>query len=218
MRTLEMHPDIWAAGEIFHPVPEWHLPPELTDPDHLRMRENDPIGFVEQVFRFSVSKIAVGFKMWYDQNSTAAEYIMNRKDIMKIILDRTNKLATYSSNIAANETGVWNVHVSNVNSYVPPYIFFSEEIFDKHVRHHERLFQLYRRISVGDVFDVTYSELKRSGCVGILGFLGLTQIEIEPQTHRLLAENMLDRFHPSARDRVIQHLTRIGKLEWLETE
>jgi hypothetical protein len=218
IRSLETHPDIWVAGEIFHNTPEWHLPPELTVPEQLQARETDPIGFVERVFKFSTSKKVVGFKMWYDQNPIAAEYVLRHNGIKKIILDRTNKLATYSSGFAAEKSGIWNVPAKDANNYVPAYVFFSEESFDGHVAHHARLFNLYRTISYGDVFYLTYSELTRSGCGSILDFLGLAQIEIKPQTHRLLSTKILDRFHPDARDRVVRHLTKIGKLEWLEAE
>jgi len=218
MRTLETHPDIWAAGEIFHSNPEWHLPPELTVPDQIRIRDIDPTNFVDKVFLFGATKKATGFKMWYDQNPVAAEYVLKNPDIKKIILSRTNKLATYSSGFAAEKSGIWNVHAKDANNYVPPYVFFSEESFDKHVAHHEALFNLYRNGSVGDVLNLTYSELTRSGCGRILTFLGVSEIEIKPQTHRLLSENILDRFHPEARDRVVRHLTKIGRLEWLEAE
>ena len=218
MRTLETHPDIWAAGEIFHTNPEWHLPAEFVASDRIRLRETDPNKFVEQVFVFGASKKATGFKMWYDQNPVAAEYVMKRNDIKKVILNRTNKLATYSSGFAAEKSGIWNVHATDTNNYAPPYVFFSEESFDKHVAHHETLFSLYRNGTKGDVLNLTYSDLTRSGCGCILSFLGLSEIEIKPQTHRLLSEKIIDRFHPDARDRVVRHLTKIGKLEWLEAE
>jgi hypothetical protein len=217
IRSLETHPDIWVAGEIFHNTPKWHLPPELTAPEQLQTREADPIGFVERVFSFRASKKAVGFKMWYDQNPTAAEYVMKHNAIKKIILDRTNKLATYSSGVAAETSGIWNVLAKDDNNYVPSYVFFSEDGFDRHVAHHQSLFSSYRT-SCGDVFYLTYSELTRSGCARALDFLGLAQIEIKPQTHRLLSATILDRFHPDIRERVVRHLTKIGKLEWLEAE
>jgi hypothetical protein len=154
MRTLEKHPDVWVAGEIFHPSPKWHLPPELAIEERLRVRELDPIEFVEQVFSAGASKQAAGFKMWYDQNPSAADYVMARNDIKKIVLNRINKLATYSSGFAAEQTGIWNVPITDINTYVPPPLYFSESSFDQHVAHHSRLFDSYSDSMAGDVYGV----------------------------------------------------------------
>jgi hypothetical protein len=218
MRTLEKHPDVWVAGEIVHPSPKWHLPPELAIEERLRVRELDPIEFVEQVFSAGASKQAAGFKMWYDQNPSAADYVMARNDIKKIVLNGINKLATYSSGFAAEQTGIWNVPITDINTYVPPPLYFSESSFDQHVAHHSRLFDSYSDSMAGDVLRLTYSDVKRSACSLIFAFLGLKPIEIEAQTHRLLPEDLLKRFDASARDRVVDHLTKLGRLEWLQPE
>ena len=124
---LGRHPDILMHHEVFGT--EYNgVSTEANIPSGIvRKRFTDPNLFLNHMWTANGNKSTVGFKIFnYHLNiSTAVQLLIkNTPDVKKIILYRSDLLASHTSDLIANKLKVWEgVHTSNVTIEVDPGYF-----------------------------------------------------------------------------------------------
>lgn len=217
--TLGSHPEILCHGEIYHEKTEWHLLGNfagMTKEEIQALRENED-DFVERVFNQDGYK-AVGFKMWRNQNPAVCKSLLNDDSILKIIYERDNKLAQFSSGILANKTGIWNLTSgANVEKIIEPkktQIAFNAEAFNKFIEFQKNIFDFYLENVSGSFIKLTYSEIVLEGYSRVLEFLGVKPMELQPAKAKLYSSDILSRFAADDRAKILETLEAIGHSEW----
>lgn len=152
--TLNTHPAVLCHGEIFHKEPKWHL---LGNLEHLSNEEKLAIqaspDFVDRIY--AQDRPIVGHKMWYDQNPTICSILMADESIFKIIYERENALAQFSSGQLAKATGVWNRAPSDEAKVEDaPMLRFSTSAFENFIHFRTETFDRYRTETRGPVLSL----------------------------------------------------------------
>jgi LPS sulfotransferase NodH len=222
--ALVNHPDIWMHGEIFHPEITKHILAETLKKDiDFSLREEKPIEFLEKIYKYNEDRLVVGFKIWKSQSPKAVSYIIKTPDIKKIILERRNLLASFSSKKIAQQTSVWNINQkkSQTINYETPKIKFNQEEFIGYVNHHQKTYQYYKdtiKSLEQEYLLIDYQKNILTGDIScILDFLNLDKkIELQGQSIKLNKQTfILDRFLQDDLSMIIESLENINKLEWL---
>lgn len=216
--TLGSHPEIMCHGEIYHEKTEWHLLGNFAgkakeEIQELRKNENT---FLERVFDQDGYK-AVGFKMWRNQNPAACKSLLADDSIYKITYERDNKLAQFSSNLLANQTGIWNLTSgANVEKIKPemPELAFNVNDFKKFIEFQKDTFDFYIKNVSGPFIHLKYSEIVLEGYSRVLDFLCVKPMELEPAMTKLYSSDILSRFAPADRTEILETLEAIGHSEW----
>lgn len=218
MGALRKHPQFIIHGEIFHPRIEWHIRAEFLACNDIQKRETDPVEFTKDILSQNFGKDVVGFKIWYSQSVEACEYVMSDPDIIKIILERQNKLAHFSSGLLAQKTQVWNMKGKLKPSDKIPEntVSFKESHFLNFVKNNQDLFEIYGQKSVGPVLHLNYCQAARLEFDEIFSTLGVKNLQLAPPTNKLYSDNILNRFNPEDHEQIRATLQRINKLHWLE--
>lgn len=216
IEALATHPDVIVHGEIFHEKTEWHIHAEFLATHDIKQRETDPVGFVKEILRSNFGRRVVGFKMWRPQSEVACDYVLGNPDVVKIILERNNRLAAFSSGQLARRTQVWNVRGLQPleNSDFAPRLEFNVKAFRRFVQVHNELFALYRAGAKGTVVDLTYEDVATLRIGEVLDALEIQPFAVQHQMQRLHASNILSRFEPSQHETIMAELSRIGRGEW----
>lgn len=216
--TLNSHPAIVCHGEIFHPTPTYHIKisqEEMAPEDLLSLRESDTQKFVELVYNRPDAE-TVGFKMWRSQNPEYCDALLNDESVAKIIYERNNVLAKFSSIRLAKETGVWNIRSgASRPKELDKKLSFNTKQFSDHVKRHRDLFDYYRKNAKGRVFSTSYLDIVGRGFSDVLEFLEVSDMELVPQKEKLHSSSILNRFQESDRDTVMQAVEELGHPEWL---
>lgn len=120
---LQSHPRIRAFGEIFPRRKKqiyWGYPKYPRSSNILKMREEEPIKFLDQVVfrKYPPPVSAVGFKLFYDHAQAGEEkqiweYLYQDKDLKIIHLKRENLLKVCLSYHIAKITNQWIVNNEN---------------------------------------------------------------------------------------------------------
>lgn len=107
---LELLDDVSCQGEIFHPDEIFCSVNPETIPDKYQ-RDRHPVEFLhnimEQTYKQRGQSSLIGFKLFFDHNPLITKYVLDNR-IPVILLERSNKLAQYSSLKIAKRTGKWN--------------------------------------------------------------------------------------------------------------
>jgi len=215
--TLRTHPRILAHGEIFHPRVEWHLRSEFLACNDLEKRVSDPVGFTKDLLAQNFDHDVVGFKMWRSQSEPACDYVLQDPSVVKIILERENKLAHFSSRILAKETNVWNVNSSKPfnNASRTNQVAFNRGAFRNFVEYHNNLTNYYVSNAVGTVVRMNYRQAARLELDEVFAALDLEKLPLQPQTRKLYSDVILDRFQPQYHELIRQSLEEMNKTDWL---
>lgn len=213
--TLNQHPDLLCHGEVFHPRPTWHLKGNLAEVDPATL-DRSGMAFVDQVFSAAPGRRAVGFKMWRNQAEGIADALLADESVAKIILDRPNLLACYSSTLLARETQVWNVGAGKAvpDEIAEAQVAFEPRGFQKFVEARNEQFAIYRTLSRGLTLDLAYGDVVRDGVAPILDFLGLEPTPLPFGKVRLHAPDILGRFTDESRDEARAAIERLGHPDW----
>lgn len=101
---------VHCQGEIFHSDKIYCSVSKESIPNR-EERNKDPVNFlnkmIEQTYEQKDQPNLIGFKLFFDHNLTITDYLVKNK-IPIILLERTNKLAQYSSLKIAKKTGQWH--------------------------------------------------------------------------------------------------------------
>jgi hypothetical protein len=218
--TLATHPDVLVHGEIFHERVDWHIHPEFAAVNDLSKRERQPVGFARDILSQNFGREVVGFKMWQSQSVAACDDVLGDPSIIKVVLERENRLAHMASRILAEESDVWNVRRKDrLDVHLRDRkICFSEEQFLQFVDFHDKLFAYYRLQAVGRVINVTYKDACRLHLDAVLAEFGLAPAQFETQTHKLYGSDILGRFEQSQHLLIREALARLGRPEWLRED
>jgi hypothetical protein len=137
---------------------------------------------------------------------------------VKIVLERENRLAHFSSCMLANATNVWNVRGRKPldRATRARRISFSPRELRSFIRHHEALHHYYLAHAVGTVVRLDYLQASRLEFRALYLALGLETLPLRPQTQKLYSDRMLDRYEHEYHDLIRQTLAELNKLEWLE--
>ncbi len=158
----------------------------------------------------------VGCKMWYAQNPTWCDEIMASESYLKIILERENKLAQFSSGMLARRTGVWNILPGEqVKRPVGIQLEFDEGQFDRFLQYQSDHFRIYRESAKGLVFEVTYADLMGGSFSGVQEFLGVEVLPLKPMKAKLYSRDILKRFKPEYEGTILRKLKAIQREEWI---
>ncbi len=139
--ALRSHPDIFCQGEIFHPDADEHIFGEARCKVDLSLRTRNPIVFVSDILSFSEGRRWIGFKIFFGHNNDALAFILKNPAIKKIVLKRTNLLATYSSLELAKRTSVWNTRYGGNSG--PPRLRFDRRAFQRYCQGIEDVYRYY---------------------------------------------------------------------------
>ena len=215
--TLSTHPDILCHGEIFHPKYRQHLKGTFTDmpdADILALRD-DLDRFLPLVFEQPGPSI-VGFKMWESQNPECCARLLADTSVKKIIYERDNKLAQFSSGQLAKQTGVWNVSADNSKRKIAADpLPFNHNAFARFLEKQNEIFQGYRDRARGDVLEVGFNQIAEGDFSPVLAFLGASDMNLAPRTKRLHSSDILSRYDAAQHDTIRATLRDLGRMEWV---
>jgi LPS sulfotransferase NodH len=218
--TLATHPDALMHGEIFHEKIEWHIHPEYVAQRDVTRRDRDPVGFVQEILETNLGRKVVGFKFWRSQSEPACRHILESPEILKIILERKNRLAAFSSSLLANKTQVWNIRGTEplakpVDAEKLP---FQAQAFRNFLRAHDELFAFYRSEAKGTVIDLTYQQVSNLDIDELLKALDLEGFPYRHQMQRLYSTDTISRFEEPAHERIRAELVQLGHEDWLHEQ
>jgi len=111
--VLNSHPQILCHHEIFNPHVigvARHLQNSDFRLGSMEEREKDPAEFLDRVWRTSLGRAAVGFKMCLWQHEPAYRAVLPDLSVRKIILKRHNRVKSFVSLLLARQTGEWVVY------------------------------------------------------------------------------------------------------------
>ena len=108
--ALDSHPEIICHYELFHKKAIYtsgKYGKEWINNYSVKMRNNDPVAFLDFVNRHTLNKKAktIGFKIFQRQNDKLLNILIEDKSWLKIILKRNNYLLNYVSKLEALKTG-----------------------------------------------------------------------------------------------------------------
>lgn len=216
--TLNRHAEIICHGEIFHPDPYWHLKGNLGD---LSLEEKIALqqrgaDFIEAVFD-QPGVAAVGMKMWRDQSPEWCQTFLEDDRYSKVIYERPNKLAQFSSGLLARATGVWNLPPGRkVAEDKVPKLAFDERAFLKFIEFQKACFAHYRAAARGPVLEVGYETIAGGEFSAVLRFLGVADVALPLQKARLHTARIIDRFEEGSHGAILRVLDRMGCESWIE--
>lgn len=215
--TLSTHPDILCHGEIFHPKYRQHLKgtfADMPDDEILALRE-DLDRFLPLVFGQPGVPVT-GFKMWESQNPACCERLLADTSVRKIIYERENKLAQFSSGQLAKQTGVWNVAADNTRRKIAADpLPFNPEAFARFLDKQQSIFQGYRDRARGEVLDIGFNRIAEGDFAPVLAFLGVDAMDLAPRTKRLHSSDTLSRYDAAHHDTIRAVLKDMDRIEWL---
>ncbi|PLL11133.1 hypothetical protein C0V75_17770 [Tabrizicola sp. TH137] len=216
--TLNVHPEILCHGELFHPTPASHIKRQegdLSVEEAVALRDRDPIGYLDWALtRPGVA--AAGFKMWRSQQDAVCDRLLADEATLKIIYERENVLARFSSSRLVKATGIYNINSERARpGKLNTLVDFNRKAFLGYFDAHRALFAGYRARARGPVLDLTYRDVIETGFSRVLAFLGVAEQALPPQKQRLHSNEILSRFAEADRDAIRKTLAEIGHPEWV---
>ena len=156
-------------------------------------------------------------KMWRDQSPEWCQLFLEDARYAKVICERENKLAQFSSDLLAQATGVWDLPVGEkLAKEDVPKLGFDSSAFSDFLRHQKQCFDHYRRHARGPVFEIGYGAIAAGAFSELLDFLGVGVVPLRMQKERLHTTRIIDRFDASAHPVIMRVLDRLGRSDWIE--
>ena len=210
---LRSHEDVLCHGEALLPR---HFDNHIKGSAQIVLSqeecENDPITFANRLFKIHDSHKVVGYKVFEGHSPSAHPSLAENADIKKIILQRDNALASYSSRLVAAKSGVWNS--SKKMDLDDVKVTFKEDAFENYLNTIDAYFARIREMCKGDVLELRYAEnILQQNTDPVFDFLGLENFESATSgLKKQLSADVLDRFENTAD--VQRFLDKIGHPEW----
>lgn len=214
--SLRSHPDILCHGEALLPR---HIPKHLHGSARSRFTaadcENDPLGFFHELLKIDDGHIAVGCKVFRGHSPTVHNAILEDASIRKILLDRENRLASYSSGLIARETGRWSSRRSEGIEKLHR-VSFDKSDFERYRNRVDGFFRKVARKQQGPSIRITYEEnVLGESLAPIFHLLDVQEdVKTESPKKKQLGRSIWDRF--SNPEDVLEYLNDIGKPLWAE--
>jgi|GEM_PF-3408517 len=213
--TLKTHPGAYVHAEIYNKKRENHIRAEFRRRFDVEALAKQPRRLARAVLDFTPGPPVVGFKMWAWQAPGAADALLRDKGIHKIVLERANKLAAFSSVQLAWKTGRWNRWSGEAGGPAAPLLDFDADGFDAFLDRQARLFASYREAAAGPALWLEYLDLPEPGLARIQRFLGLAPLPLPPRRVKMHGEDILARFAPAGHAAIRHRLERLGRLDWV---
>lgn len=212
--TLKTHPEAYVHAEIYQPKRENHIRAEFRQRFDVEALAERPERLARAILDFTPGPPVVGFKMWTWQAPGAANALLRDEGVHKIVLERANKLAAFSSVQLAWKTGRWNRWRGESEAPPAPLLDFDEAEFDAFLVRQEKLFANYRE-AAGPALWLEYLDLPEPGLERIQRFLGITPLPLQPRRVKLHGEDILARFAASDHDAIRRRLERLRRPDWV---
>ena len=227
LSLLNSHPDFHFHGEVFNTerVNTFRSAQILTDligVDPTELRNRDPVKFVDTVYALSPTHLrTVGFKIFLNHDQNVIKRVLDEREIKIVCLDRSNRLASYSSKLIGEATGVW--WVRNGDGAQPEAedvkVRFVPENFTEYAEGLDRAYRSAdeRLAARGNFIKLNYSDLQSVGKMYALSaFLDAQKMfEMKPDLVKQNPDDLLGRFENP--DEVVDHLEKMDRLYWLQT-
>lgn len=212
--TLEKHPEIFMHAEIFQKKRENHILKAFRDSHDVEALAAQPRRLARAVLDWTPGPPVVGFKMWTWQAPAVARELLADAEVHKIVIERRNRLAAFSSVRLAFTTGTWNRWPGDGPAPPPPLLPFDAAEFAEFCNRQKGLFADYRARARGPVLELAYVELPDPGIAAIQDFLGVERRDLAPRRVKLYSDDIMARFEPAAHAAIREALERAGHPEW----
>lgn len=217
---LDSHPDILCHYELFHPN-EVALSLRMAERMHdTSVRNSGVRPFLSSLLGTHARQFpdvrAIGFKVLLSppQIATALDDVATCPDLVKIVVDRRNRLAAYASVWTAMKTGLWQTQTAcaparHMLHFEQDHFLAYVEETDRTMARVDRLLEGQRRLDL-DYLDVIGTDIWPK----LLAFLNVDPAPpLRSAWVKTGSECPLDAFDNP--DDVQGCLARIGKEEWL---
>ncbi len=110
---LDSHPDILCHHEIFNPSGIFyalHLRDKGFSLGSMEERQNDPLEFMQRIWKYRFGCTHIGFKLNRHQNPQVLHTVLEDRQIRKVILKRRNRVKAFVSWLVAESVNQWEVY------------------------------------------------------------------------------------------------------------
>ncbi len=161
---LDSHPDICCLGELFNPngvsLRDFGLKSKKT----ARLVGETPIPFLLQVMDMLEArdecKGVVGFKLMLHHDPRMIDYILASTDWQIIVLERSDRIAQWTSMAMAKATGEWSLNKGSAVIMPAPKITFEPKNFEQYCfRMTAKYESLYYRLGKRDYLKLISEEI-----------------------------------------------------------
>jgi len=183
---------IACHGEIFHPKKvfvRWPRPDKAPEAmaKLMKLREQDPRRFLDHISANSGNCQHVGFKIFAGHNDAFLETLIADNAVRKIVLWRSNLLASYSSSLIRGQKGAESSEPAQVRFDAAKFIAYGE----RHCAFYRRVFE--RLTTARQVFFiVNYEQINDPWLLASL----VTFVGGDPA--KLIARSRRDKLNTSA--------------------
>jgi hypothetical protein len=185
VNTLSGHADVFCHGNVFasNMMAVFWPKDDRASEDQVQLlktelrslRERDPEAFLKRVFELNHGRAHVGFKIFAGQNNQILKRLTDDPAIRKIVLFRKNVLASFSSQLAAKNSGTWGIRIGDDVPEIPK-VAFEERKFlrywEKYIRYYDRVIERLNG-SHQNFFLMDYEELNEPLILAsLINFIG----------------------------------------------
>lgn len=219
---LNQHPSLYFHGEIFNSTRvngfrAYEAFRQANGIDPTAFRDSDHRRFMEAVFtdyHGSEAVRASGFKLFLNHSPSILQHVAAHPDYRLVVLERANRLASYSSKLIGEATGIWSSKFGSVPEGLK--VAFDAEGFDGFRRFSDAAYGALRQRLKDrpNVFEIEYTALSDDAKVAALvEFLGATADRpLVPSLKKQNSTDIVGRFDNP--DEVRTYLTRHNLLPW----
>lgn len=218
IRGIGSHPACYAHREIFNDGSSQSVLPEAQAALDLAALRATPLAYARALLDYSPGPSCVGFKMMLGQAPEACEALMRDVSVHKIVLERENRLASFSSMLQARQTGVF--HAPNARKMAAHKaraqpLRFDAAAFARHVTRVAHFYRSYRRHSAGPVLELSYTALSPALLDQVQAFLGLEPQPLDLPLPKMGGPDILARFAPQDHAEIRAALAALGHPDWI---
>lgn len=216
--ALKQHPEIYGHGEIYHNsvrkgIGSAHVHKAFWNGHSESDIDIKSPEFAYKILDFSPGEKIVGFKMWYGQNPIACKQLMQDSRVKKIVLERENRLAMYSSLLLAQQTNIWGSKNQETKQDTE-ITEFDADAFLEYVRRADAIFEKYKTLCDDQTLFIKHADIATDAMPKTQQFLGVstdgTTVFMERQNPR----DVLARFSNETHKTILDCLEQLGKPEW----
>ena len=150
---LNSHPEVLCHHELFNPDGIFYAldyRDGSLDLGSMAVRDQDPFGFLRRIWEYPQGARCIGFKMTRGQNDAIMQKLIEDSGVLKIVLQRRNRLKTYVSEQLARQTERWEVYARSDLASDTPRLRVDLESLKAHSDLNERFYRnIQQSLQVG---------------------------------------------------------------------
>jgi hypothetical protein len=139
-------------------------------------RDADPLAFLERLWGLEVPQPIVGFKVNRGQESRIFDTVLDDGSLPKVLLERRNRVRTYTSEAIALTSGQWESYPWSRFERNKLQVEITADDLRRHIAKNETYFEALRsRVEASGArsFELCYEDLEDRETLGrLLDFLG----------------------------------------------